>query len=355
MRAVYFILSMYFCLMAVAQQTPPTLTIEQHLEDYDFAVKYIEDNYAGFSYWVVDSTRADYEATKASLRSEVERGERPSWDAIAAYTGWFSDFHMALSVFYPTTYPFTHFKRQFRSYEGLDPVPVACKVTDKTFLIRFPSCQGDPDMKWVKNSIKLFKKSRCENLILDIRFNDGGNDHMYEPYLKLLYDHEALTPKPEYRNTPQNLAYLKKVGWHPIVHKLAAENPDAGFLSLGSELIKYKKVDKAVRKAALIIDNAGSSGESMVLEIKACSYRTTTYGRDNTTGCLDFANLSYVFLPNSGLKLSVPMTRRTGLPESSVDKNGISPDVRINLPLPSKLTDNIDEWVIWVAEQLEKD
>ena len=26
----------------------------------------------------------------------------------------------------------------------------------------------------------------------------------------------------------------------------------------------------------------------------------------------------------------------------------------IDLPLPAWLTDNIDEWVIWVAEQLEK-
>ena len=26
----------------------------------------------------------------------------------------------------------------------------------------------------------------------------------------------------------------------------------------------------------------------------------------------------------------------------------------IDLPLPARLTDNIDEWVIWVAEQLEK-
>ena len=63
----------------------PELTIEQHLEDYDFAVKYIEDNYSGFSFWVVDSTRADYEATKARLRSEVERGKRSGWDAVAAY------------------------------------------------------------------------------------------------------------------------------------------------------------------------------------------------------------------------------------------------------------------------------
>ena len=48
------------------------------------------------------------------------------------------------------------------------------------------------------------------------------------------------------------------------------------------------------------------------------------------------------------------MSRVCGLPETGIDATGIAPDVRIDLPLPARLTDNIDEWVIWVAEQLEK-
>ena len=50
----------------------------------------------------------------------------------------------------------------------------------------------------------------------------------------------------------------------------------------------------------------------------------------------------------------MPMSRAFGLPETGIDATGIAPDVRIDLPLPAKLTDNVDEWVIWVAEQLEK-
>ena len=92
----------------------------------------------------------------------------------------------------------------------------------------------------------------------------------------------------------------------------------------------------------------------MVINVKACSNRTTVYGRDNTVGALDFANLSNIELPNSALSLHVPMSRSMALPETSVDKNGIAPDVRIELPLPARLTDNIDEWTIWVAEQLEQ-
>ena len=366
MRSVYFILSLCLSFMAMAQLPKLSfeLTINQQLEDYDFAVKYIEDNYSGFPYWVVDSTKAEYKATKTRLRSEVERGERPGWDAVSAYFGWFNDLHLSLCLNYPdeagnlTVWNKYHEKSKnrilyWKLMKEYNPQPVACRVTDKTFLIRFPECGGKTDSKWIKNSIKQFKKSHCENLIIDDR---GGNDGLFEPYRRLLYDHEALLAKPAYRNTPQNLAYLKKVGWNPIVHKLASENPKADYLSLGHDLIRYKKVDKSLRKAAMIIDNSvGSSGESIVLMAKACSYRTTIYGRDNTIGCLDFANIAFIQLPNSKIDFQMPMSRDEGLPELAIDPTGIAPDVRINLPLPSKLTDNIDEWVIWVAEQLEKE
>ena len=344
------------------------LSIAQNVEDYDFAVKYIEDNYSGFSYWVVDSTKADYEATKARLRGEVERGERPGWDAVSAYFGWFNDLHLGLCLNYPdedgelTIWNKYHEKsknriRYWKLMEDYNPQPVACKVTEKTFLIRFPDCGGNPDSKWIKNSIKQFKKSHCENLIIDVRGNGGGNDGLIEPYRRLLYDHETYDTVPLYRITTQNLEKIKNYGWNHYSQLMKAISiyPNAEFLSPGIHLVRYKKVDKSLRKAAMIIDNGvGSSGESIVLQAKACSNRTTVYGRDNTIGCLDFANVSFVQLPNCVINIRVPMSREIGLPERSFDKNGIAPDVRIDLPLPARLTDNIDEWVIWVAEQLEK-
>ena len=358
MRNICLFLSLCIALMAMAQQEPPVLTVAQHLEDYDYAVKYIEDNYSGFSFWVVDSTRADYEATKARLRDQVERGERPGWDAVSAYTGWFSDFHMAVSVYNGN--PFAYFKRSIMVYvdsiQEYRPTAVACKVTDKTFLIRFPSCGGNPDNKWIKNSVKQYKKSRCENLILDIRGNGGGADHFFYPYRKLLYDHEAPYTAIEFRNTPQNMAYLKSMDWFRGVQRAAVEHPELEFIPLGHGTIHSKKRDKKVRRAALIIDNdVASSGEEMVRQLKATSDRVTVYGRDNTLGCLDFSNVSRVQMPHCGLSFGVPLSRSEALPESSIDKNGIAPDVRINLPLPTRLTDNIDEWTLWVASQLEKE
>ena len=98
-KVLNIFLCLFMGLMSWAQL--PELTVEQHLEDYDFAVKYIEDNYSGFSFWVNDSTQSDYEATKARLRGEVERSERPGWDAVSAYFGWFNDLHLSLHKNYP--------------------------------------------------------------------------------------------------------------------------------------------------------------------------------------------------------------------------------------------------------------
>ena len=119
--------------------------------------------------------------------------------------------------------------------------------------------------------------------------------------------------------------------------------------------MRLDHVSDAVDKAALIIDNSiASSGEMMVRSIKATSSRTTVYGRDNTLGCLDFSNCYEAEMPNCHIRFTCPMTRTIGLPDTGIDNTGIAPDVRISLPLPARLTDNIDEWTIWVAEQLEK-
>ena len=351
----------------VAMAQSSELTIEQHLEDYDFAVKYIEDNYSGFPDKVVDSTRVDYEAMKTRLRNQVVQGERPGWDAATEYMAWFNDTHLAIHLAcYDDSGNYVHWSEKYSKkkkihYESemeYNPKPVACKVTDKTFLIRFPSCGGNPDMKWIKNSIKQFKKSHCENLILDIRGNTGGADAQFEPYLRLVYDHEMIERLPEYRNTPKNIECVKRQGWTGTYHRLkplSERYPDRAFIGASEWLKRYKKVDKSVKKAAIIVDNrVASSGEALVLNFKACSGRVTLFGRDNTRGCLDYSNVAFVSFRHFDRIFQMPMSRDWGLPETGIDATGIAPDVRIDLPLPAKLTDNIDEWVIWVAEQLEK-
>ena len=107
--------------------------------------------------------------------------------------------------------------------------------------------------------------------------------------------------------------------------------------------------------AALIIDNAvASAGEQLTLILRAISKRTTIYGRENTYGCLDISNIRSVNLPYSTITITIPTTVSHRLPDRGIDKKGINPDVRLDLPYPTELTDNIDEWVLWIAQDLKK-
>lgn len=405
-KVLIIILSMALSLFVVAQI--PELSIEQHLEDYDFAVKYLEHNYAGYYNKVVDSTRTDYESMKARLRTLVEQGKCTGWDAVAQYTAWFEDFHTRLcyavgdGTGHTKPYNDRYWTRKRIYYtdcmDEYSPAPVACKVTDKTFLIRFPSCYGDIDLDWVKGSIQAYKDSGCRNLVLDIRGNSGGRDTFFNPYWELLYDHEGAVPGVEYRNSAEHRSMLFKelqdsglpqeltdgiqaltplisgIDYIPqgLIRELVTVLSDIQAKSMqdvmaifarlaqpGNDYSRFNMrldhVSDAVDKAALIIDNSiASSGEMMVRSIKATSSRTTVYGRDNTLGCLDFSNCYEAEMPNCRIRFTCPMTRTIGLPDTGIDNTGIAPDVRISLPLPARLTDNIDEWTIWVAEQLEK-
>ena len=370
-KVVHLFLCMFVALVSLAQV--PELTVEQHLEDYDYAVKYIEDNYAGFPNKVVDSTRADYESMKTRLHAQVSKGERTGWDAVAEYTAWFNDYHTSLCLIdvdscgrtrgasdkYRLQTPI-HYDELMGEYR---PQPVACKVTDKTFLVRFPSCYVDIGMEWIEGSISKLMDSGCENLILDIRGNTGGSDLYWYPYWRLLADHDGEICDVEYRNSSAYRdSLLQELSSQGVPGEII-QGVQSVFPML--ENIQYvpgfivrqflvKLTGSQVFSFAQLQSVLNSLAHALVECLKATSNRTTVYGRDNTEGCLDFANCNQVPMPNSGIDISVPMSRRVGLPETGIDATGIAPDVRIPLPLPARLTDNIDEWVIWVAEQLEK-
>ena len=326
--------------------------------DFEFGVAELETNYAGFpDKMTTEANRKAYEALKARCRKEVDEEGRKPWEALGELYAWFGDFHLRVG-----NYSAPYMRRKVPSYasmEDYDPLPTCRKVTDRTFLIRFPSCDGDdPTPEWVEESIAAYRASGCENLIIDIRGNGGGRDGIFRPYTKLLYDREAKVDGVEIRNTPAHIAWIEDIesDWVQQLEEHMRKSEDE-FVPMTPRWleISYDSISPLPRRAALIIDGSvASSGEQMVLTLRACSSRTTVYGRDHTMGCLDYSNCRTVNLPQSCITLSVPMTRSYRLPDRGIDPTGIAPDVRIPLPLPDVLTDNVDEWTKWVAADLEK-
>ena len=329
--------------------------------DLDKAVYELEINYAGFPTKVdTPEKRNEYEALKTRLYKEVKKNKCKEIDAIGMLYGWFGDDHLQTGISAHRKYRKNRTENisQKEGMEEYAPTAMTSKVDDETFLIRFPSCDGDPTLEWVKESVKNYLASGCKHLIIDIRGNGGGSDMFYEPYKELLFDKEGLCVGADIRNTPDHIKFLRStlndIPWIKDVIERMEKSTEEFIPLVGDETIKYDSIHPQPLKAAIIIDSGvASSGEQMVLDLKVCSSRTTIYGKGNTMGCLDYSNLRQVDF-ESGKAVWIPMTRSRRLPNQGIDETGIAPDVRITLPLPKKLTDNVDEWVLWVANEMKK-
>ena len=241
------------------------------------------------------------------------------------------------------------------------PKPVSCKVDSMTWLIRVPSCEPD-FYDGTVNALQQYMESDCENLIIDIRFNGGGGDNVWEKYYDLLYDHPC---KPEiswHRNTPKNLLFWKDIleqqpssPWNLQLIE-TCETSKKKFVKLG-ESDNNRQPTSRVKRAALLIDCfTASAAESLAKFVKKHSDRCKVYGVCNTNGCDLTGNCRIDSLPNSKLKFLYATSIDSGFYEKdfSTEGLGIPPDVIIPLSFPRKLTDNIDEWVLWVAKEMKK-
>ena len=344
-----------FCALLSCTSNVPE-SEETFKDDLDFAIAEVEYNYAGFPL-LTDMELAEYDIMKAAVRDSVNAGVYLDYEAVGHYLAWFQQRHLRNNWSEQK-----HLWKQAVDYPSLftySPQKVSCKVDDDTYLIRFPSCWGDPDLTWVDQSVKDYEDSGCKYLILDIRGNNGGQDKYFQPYLRLLYDTPAVIDGCDFFYTKKNYRFLKDrlsfVGEAYLSLFRNKKQERVMWPLMEDQEIRFHSCSEFPLAAALIIDNnVISSGEEMVLEIRAASKRTTVYGRENTYGCLDISNYRSVNLPYSTMTITIPMTVSHRLPDRGIDKTGIAPDVRLDLPYPTELTDNVDEWVLWVAEDLKK-
>lgn len=356
------------CFSAWAQDS---LSVKQHLEDFDFVVSQVEENYSGYPTKVNKTNMRDYKALKKRLRKEIKQGKRTGTEAAGEYAAFFADWHLAVAgykdgyffnfcqEYYPENKQITF----FREMDEYAPQQLACKVNDKTYLIRVPSFGQHIDWNWIAHTVDSFTVSQCQNLIIDIRGNSGGTDGAFQPFIRLCYDHPGHCDGVEYRNSRGNRDYWVETlqdttideGYRNRLTHLLASHDEWVTPELDTVWTLDTVYPRKPKKVGIIIDPiVASSGEQFLLVIKATSDRITVFGRDNTIGCLDYSNCRVATFPNSGSIITIAMSRSFRLPDRGIDKTGIAPDVRITLPYPKVLTDNLDEWVLFVAKTLEE-
>lgn len=339
--------------------------IHNNMECYEFGIKELEQNYAGFPWIVTEERRPEYEQIKQEYHDSIAMGMMYGPNAVAEMCCYMQDFHLACSFKtwsnrFPMKWP--NYKQEMKEY---NPQPVAQQLDDQTFLLRFPTCMGDDAyVKWSYDAVEQYRKSGCTNLIVDIRGNGGGADWQYQPILQILYKEPGKTHGVMLRNTADNRERCKP--WTNGDDRLSAmldsatahaSDPWFAFTDEWEEHVMEKVDARRPAKAAIIIDRGvGSSGEQLLLDVRAVAPDVKFYGRDNTLGCIDISNCVVVKLPHVPNSMQIPITVsiRVLKGEQLIDGKGIAPDIRMDLPLPDSLTTNIDEWVLWVAKELNK-
>ena len=338
-------------------------SIRQNLADFDSVVYMAEHDYAPFKFKVTKKNRREYNGLKKQLIRDITKGKRTWQDAVCAYVGWFGDHHFYVSgESKDVNANYSKYARKRIEYWKLMDEyhlqPMSCKVDDDTWLIRFPSC--DNTQEWAEQSAREYLNSGCPNLIIDIRGNGGGSDNSYQPFMQLLFDTSDCSrdgvmiryTEASIRRCGLNEERLKELGLPTdFVHA-----PEYVVLVEEGATFHYDSISTFPKKAAIIVDNSvASSGEQLVLDVRLASKRTKIYGRDNTLGCVDTGNCPHFTPAGRGLNIQYPISYSTRYEKGTcVDPTGIAPDVRIPLPYPKRLTDNIDEWVLWVAEDLKR-
>ena len=351
--------------IALTSITEMSDSIRRNLEDYDYLVNFVEMNYAPFSAIMEKGYEQEYRAMRKQLRQQVIYGEADIEKAASDYVFWFyGRFDRHIPIYTETFWEIanTLFPQDIEIIEYA-PKAVSCKVDSCTWLIRVPSCDLS-FMEWTNNAFQQFVESGCENLIIDVRGNVGGSSLIWNNYFTALYDHSGKPIINWFRNTPENLKFWEQFldPEHPLNE--LAQNLIKRCKSSNKEFVKEGvwtgdtglQTTAHINRAAVLIDwITGSAGESFVAFVKEYSDRAKVYGICSTGGCDLTGECRYGALPNSKIRFLYP----TAVASSFYDHDfsttpGIAPDIIIPLPYATTLTDNIDEWVLWVAEDLKR-
>ena len=341
-------------------------SIRRNLEDYDYLVSFVEENYAPFSAIMEKGYEQEYRAMRKQLRQQVSQGEVGIEKAVSDYALWFSiqfDRHFWV---YTNTFREaikTHFPQDTEITEYA-PKAVSCQVDSCTWLIRVPSCLQSFG-KQIDDAFQQFVESDCENLIIDVRGNEGGDDGVWKNYNVALYDHPGKPGRIWFRNTPENRNFIWEMyPTNGFIHKLLIRIYLKELKKSKKEFIKRVEREgdlgfqptTRIHRAAVLIDwCTASSAESLVEFVKKYSDRAKVYGVGKTSGANQTGDVNLVSLPNSKIEFQYPTTVHSDFYDNDFSGTpGIAPDIIIPLPYATTLTDNIDEWVLWVAEDLKR-
>ncbi len=112
---------------------------------------------------------------------------------------------------------------------------------------------------------------------------------------------------------------------------LKMEKAPNTFVSMTGKLANTLESDSVYRnprKIAILIDGKCGSATEEFLPFAKQSSKVVIFGKENSSGTLDYSNLRTVEPPSGFWTVTVPTSRSSRLPAQPFNQTGIAPDVR---------------------------
>ncbi len=319
------------------------------LENFDFLVSKIENDYSGFGDKVNATTEKEYAMFTQSLRDKAGKTQSLYRCTLLldAWLKFFDDKHLQIESTY----------NRYFTYK---------KIDSSAILLRIPSFSWEA--KEIIDSLVKTNLSSITStpvLILDLRGNGGGTDFAFQSLLPLIYTKPYVSKSVSWLASPGNIRIFEdalatgnvKKGQEEWTRNLVEEmkNHLNSFVNVDASDTVSEDTSYAmpVKVGVIVNDYCASSCEQFVLSAKN-SDKTLVFGT-NTLGVLDYSNAIKVDMPLKNLQLRYPISRSDRLPDFPIDNVGIAPDVRISLPDHLDLKDSVDDWVLFTKEYLMKE
>jgi len=329
-------------------------------ENFEFIKDRIETSYSGFQDKVNQSTKADYEKSLAQTEETARTTNNTSvcFKAISKYLAFFQDRHVHLNVISNQT------NTKNQSGSSIFKKNVSAEwfniknIDDSTLMLSLPSFSGDNkkliDQLIDKNKNKILK---TPYLLIDIRGNGGGTDQSFYSVLPFLYTNsyalkgnDILASKYnieifegfEYRlKSTKNTDNERK--WLGIILDRMKKNPGQFVLRSEDNVVRRDTVLRNPRKVGILINSGcASSAEEFLLNARE-SKKVILFGQP-TSGTLDYSNVINVPCPSLAFKFGYATTRSHRLPDISIDKDKIRPNIYL---------DNDQDWIEIASKKLK--
>jgi hypothetical protein len=243
----------------------------------------------------------------------------------------------------------------------------AKKLSDKTAYLKVPTFLSNDDLiqQLVSEYDSLFRS--CDNLIVDLTGNGGGNTG-WVAFLQYFMTNPIEQYNTYLRVTPENvqskLADLAPFATAPIPDEYKKYFPEpilAAYMKAYQELPTTKaafypipgvtfpldSVIKKPKRIGLIVDDFCGSSAEYFFSISKQSKKTITYGIP-TIGMMDYEGMSNPTpLPFSKFIVTIPIVQSSWTSTQPIDQSGFKPDILLN---------KIDQtkWVEFVRRDLER-